>query len=58
MKRNRKIINCRYLGVLGLYANMIVFLFTDYSLWYFFGAIVCIGILVWLMTCREKRSRF
>ena len=57
MKRNRKIINGRCLGVIGLYANMIVFLFTDYSLWYFFGAMACIGISVWLMTRREKRRR-
>ena len=57
MKGNRKIINCRCLGVIGLYANMIVFLFTDYSLWYFFAAVVCIGALIWLMSCREKQPR-
>ena len=38
--------NCLWIGVIGVYANLMVFLLTDFSLWYFFGLIACICIFV------------
>ena len=57
MRRNRKI-NWLLVAVIGLHVNMFVFLLTDYSLWYFFGAMVFIFIFAWVMSNLEKRSRF
>ncbi len=57
MKRISRIINSRCLGVLALYVNMIVFLLTDYSLWYFFAVTICIGIFVWAMSRRERSTK-
>jgi putative flippase GtrA len=45
-KGHKKIMNYLCVGVIGLYVNFMVFLLTDYSLWYFFGIIICIWIFV------------
>ncbi len=47
--------NCLWIGVIGIYVNLIVFLLTDYSLWYFFGVIVCIFIFVCVTNKLQKR---
>jgi hypothetical protein len=38
--------NCLWIGVIGIYVNLMVFLLTDYSLGYFFGLTACICIFV------------
>ena len=45
--------NCLWIGVIGLYVNMMVFLLTDYPLWYFFGLIVCI----WIFVCVTSKGQ-
>lgn len=47
MKRHEKIVNWLWIGVIAIDVNFIVFLFADFSLRYFFGFIVFIGLFVW-----------
>ncbi len=55
MKRKKKIINWLLIGVIGIYLNMVVCLLADYSLWYFFGILACICLLIWLMNKLKNR---
>ena len=47
---------CLWIAVICIYVNFIVFLFADYSLWYFFGTIACIGIFVCATSGGKSRS--
>jgi hypothetical protein len=49
--------NWLWIGTICIYANFTVFLLTEYSLWYFFGVIVCICLLIQVMINLQKRKR-
>ena len=49
--------NWLWIGVIGIYVNFTVFLFTEIPLLYFFGLTVCIALLVWKMTGAQKRNK-
>lgn len=49
-------INCLWLGIIGVYANLMLCLLTDYSLWYFFGLMIVVATIVCVLKCREKRK--
>jgi hypothetical protein len=48
--------NWLWVGVIGIYVNFTVFLFTDFSLLYFFGLVICIALVIWKMTNPQKRK--
>jgi len=54
MKRRKKIVNWLWIAVIAIHVNFIVFLLTDYSLWYFFGFIIFIGLFAWETTNLKK----
>ncbi|HEX8735215.1 MAG TPA: hypothetical protein VF721_07840 [Pyrinomonadaceae bacterium] len=49
--------NWLWIGVIGIYVNFTVFLFTEFSLLYFFVLTTCIALLVWKMTNAQKRNK-
>ena len=46
--------NYLWIAVIGMFVNFMVFLFTDYSLWYFFGIMVCIFIFAFVTSKSQK----
>jgi len=48
--------NWLWIGVIGIYVNLTVFLFTDFSLLYFFGLVIGLGFFIWKMTSQTKRK--
>jgi hypothetical protein len=49
--------NWLWIGVVGIYVNFTVFLFTEFSLLYFFVPVICIALLAWKMTAAQKRDK-
>jgi hypothetical protein len=49
--------NWLWIGVIGIYVNFTVFLFTDFSILYFFFLVICIALLAWKMTAAQKRDK-
>ena len=56
MDKHKKIIKWLWVSIIAIHVNFIVFLFADYSLWYFFGFLVFIGLLVWEIYNLEKHK--
>ena len=48
---------CLWIAIIGIYVNFMVFLFTDFSLWYFFGLTVFLGTFACLMNNWENRYK-
>lgn len=49
--------NWLWIGVIGIYVNFTVFLFTDFSILYFFVFTAGIALAVWKMTNPQKRNK-
>jgi membrane protein implicated in regulation of membrane protease activity len=49
--------NWLWIGVIGIYVNFAVFLFTDLSLLYFFALAICLALFIWKMTRPAKRGK-
>lgn len=48
--------NCLWIGLIGIYVNLMVFLLTDFSLWYFFGLIAFICMFVCATNKRQRHK--
>ena len=47
--------NWLWIGVIGIYVNFTVFLFTDFSLLYFFGLAIGLALFIWKMTPKSGK---